>query len=290
MIFSSVSSLAAGWSYVMNVNVLSSKNSDLLGIAGNNIFYGRREFTQTYITDYGFSSIVIAPVPKHNVPFPRNFADQYVSLMKYSNRNIAISHLREHGLTSITMEPLISSTYDYDRYRTFRYVNKDYFCNISVTWEPSIETFVLPNYRMAGFNGLTNYTLSSVNNYVEMCGLVLCSSLNTYMCILPPFFDDSNKVTITSMKVVAASRLAENDVRIPTTLSSDYSVLDPSYYEFSNVIKIVENEPYNIAEFNLRKPVSNLITFGIYKLPEKVNPSSGYNVLDALFNGDTILG
>ncbi|XP_065204010.1 uncharacterized protein LOC135834100 [Planococcus citri] len=286
--FLAVSSVVAGWSYVMNVNILSSKNSDLLGIAGNNIYYGRREYSQTYVADYGFSAIVIAPVPKHNAPFPRNFADQYVSLMKYSNRAIPISHLREHALTSISMEPLINS--NYERVRTFRYVNKEFFCNISITWEPSIDSFGFPGYRMAGFNGLTNYTLSSINNYVEMCGLILCSSLNTYMCLLPPFFDDSSKVTITSMRIVAASRLAVDDVRIPITLSSDYTVLNPSYYEFTNVIKIVENEKYNIAEITLKKPVSHLISFGIYKFPEKVNPTPNYNVVDAFFNGDTIFG
>lgn len=272
----------------MNVNVLSAKNSDILGVAGNNIFFGRRESTQTYMVDYGFHTIVVAPVPKRNAPFPQNFADQFFTLSKYYNRKKHYTYLIEHTMTSMNMELVFDKFNDYEK--TYRFITDDFYCNITMTWEPSKYTYGLPGYRMAAYAGLTNYSLSSTNNYAEMCGLIQCSSKITFMCIVPPLFDDSSRVTISSLKVIAATRVATTDVRIPITLNSDLTVLDPSNYYYRNFMKESGGQKYNIAEITLRKPVSNLVSFGIYKLPDKANPSASYSIMDTMFNADTVFG
>lgn len=272
----------------MDVNLLTSKSSDTLGAAGNNIFFGRRELTQTYMIEYSSSNVVIAPVPKLGKAFPYEYATQYLTLLPYGNTKKHYSYQIEHVMSSIKMESL------YNRYneqtRMFYFATPEFYCNITLEWEPSMMASGLPGYRMAAFNGLNNYTLASIDNYVEMCGLIQCSASSDTICFLPPVFEDTAKVTIKSLHVTAASRMGINDIRIPITLKSDFTVWDPSYYEYENYIKVIDEQEYNIVEMHLKKPVSNLVAFGVYKLPEKINPANSYGLFDIILNTDMVFG
>lgn len=270
----SAPSAEAGWSYALDVNVLVASLPISTSYAGTNIFFGRNEQLSTYMTEYRGSKIIIGVVPRNGAKCI-DVLVQENGLQKYSAYGSKErTFMTDYALNSTTTKSLFDSSNKQEQMglqkNQFIYHNRNFKCTISVMWKNGNITEA-PNFQLLGYSGPDSYTIASVNNYVEMCGLVLCSSQVSGRCENPTQLDDAAKITFVSLNIVATSN-ANTSVTIPTTLNSELLSFTSSEFSYSNFITEVHGKDVNVIEMNLKKPSSNLISFGIYTLPLRSKP------------------
>lgn len=273
----------------MDVNLLAASLPFNATSVSSNIFFGRNGDLSTYIMDYGFSKIIIGAVPKNGAKcIDADILD--TALPKYSAygpketvfaTEAVLNSTTTKSLFNITPELHQNSLKDLQK-NNFHYSDTNFDCSISVVWKNNNVT-VKPNYKLLGYSGITSYTIASINNYVEMCGLIMCSKKQDKYCEIPPEFEDTSKITIISLNIVAISR-KNTTVIVPITLNDELMSINAAKFSFSSFTSNVNGHGLNIVEMNLKKPTDNLVTFSVLTLPEKSTPmKTNYPPLNLLY-------
>ncbi|XP_065204542.1 vanin-like protein 1 [Planococcus citri] len=281
--FLTASSVEFGWSFALDVIVLSSSNPYPKYTIGTNVYFGRLQGTRTYIKPFRTSTIIISPVPINPHLTSPQYPDEYRSLQKYTPRNARpTSFLVEHVLNRMTTKPLIMFK---NNTSNFTYKKATFECNISASWK---QPGFIPNYQFIAYAGLNNYSVAAINNYVEICGLVLCSRTTYSSCLQPAYFEDALKMVFESVNVSTRSTSLDS-VRIPTAFDSNLVALDGSNFHFSSHHEEYGGKIVNCVDMRLKHSRANLHTFGVYKFSSKSTPISYFNQFDNVMNLDMIM-
>lgn len=268
----------------MNSIVLTASLSSSLAVLGTNIYFGHRESTQSYVKNYGFSKIIVAPVPKDRSVPQQPYPTMFNNLIAYSpSAQKEFIFLVEHKIKEVTLKSLFAP--NNQPTATFQYESIGYACNISVAFVDTHSHW--PNYKLLAFSGLTNFSINALNNYVEMCGIVLCADSFDNLCHLPPRFKDSSQILFTSVNISAIS-YAPDEVRIPSTLTSNLTALSNSNFIFSSYTSNLAGKSVNVVDMKLIRPTADLVTFGIYKLIRSTYPISEFDFYDYEMNQDIV--
>lgn len=271
-------SIDSGWSYALDVVVLSSTIPFPENNPGTNIYFGRRLGTSTYVKPFQRSKIIVAPVPKNLLQQTPEYPDVYDSLPKYTPGNRRQSwYLVEPIQDRMITEPIVVVN---KTNASFSYEDVTFQCNISVSWKHS-ESFI--NYQFVAYSGLNNYSVASINNHAEICGISLCSKNSVSSCQMPPSFNDASKLAFLSVNISTRSAFPDA-VRIPIASDSYLAALNGSNFDFDSRIEDSFGETWNHVDMKLEYPIANLMAFGVYKLPSKSHPIPNFNLVDFTLN------
>lgn len=265
--------MGAGWSYAMNVPLLFADQPVKPGsIGGSGIYNGRSDPIKILIKEHLDTRILIANVPKPGARRPiqnafdfnfdyflpdKNFENSAFifdsAIPFYQSRSLAVSQLSSHD--------------------TFTHTDKNFTCSVQVSWtmQSNFHSF-RSTYEFLSYSGLRTFSMASINNHVEACGLTLCNRYDNGAFRTPPHFQDSASVTITSINIFSISTTATMATVIPSTLDKNLHPLNVEYFTFNTRLVAFNGTERLAVNMNLIKPVSGLVTFGLYKLPEIIKP------------------
>lgn len=268
----------------MDVNLLAAGyNCPQMTGGGSGIYAGTKGPLVVIMPQQSGTKLLIANVPKKNVDSSvlQYFMELEEELLEKNNnkRNSLILSddktvnmfndmklLQDLSLRSFELQPLELTDGETITNR-LSYENQDFSCSIEVTWKSKYRNCTdYANYKMIAYSGNRNFSVASVN-HIEACGLILCSEKNISSCgILPDFNYKPSGVEVQSIKISAKSYNVSS-IPVPSTLDSSLYPLHVSDFTFrSSIVKENEKEFYSI-EMDLVKPITNLITFAVYKLP-----------------------
>lgn len=160
---------------------------------------------------------------------------------------------------------------DEDQYDTltasFEYERNGFECTVTVSWRNENNN-VTTDYNMFAYSGTRTFG-GFMDAHVETCGLT--SYAPPAADGLPFLHYDPPKdlATITSIAIVARTPDV-GPLPIPVTLDTRSYPLADEYYTFSKRAVTVGQRTVLEINMELSKPVANLVTFGIYKLPARV--------------------
>jgi len=113
-----------------------------------------------------------------------------------------------------------------------------------------------------------------VDAHIETCGLTTYkpggAAPGHYGGAVVYYDPPKDLVTITGITIAARSPDL-GTLPIPSTLDTNSYPLANDYYTFSKRTVTVGKRKMLEINMELSKPVANLVTFGIYKLPRRVN-------------------
>lgn len=273
-----------GWSYASDVVVLTSSGPYPTYTKGTNIYFGRRLGMRTFVKPFRTSNIIIAPVPKKRCQGTPEYPNEFRSLKEYIPNKIRQSwFLVDHIYDRMMTNPLITG---HENSATFKYKRATFECVITASWE---SFGLLPNYKFVAYSGPNNYSVSSMNNYIEICGIALCSSFSGHSsCQQPPRFEDASQLNFVSINISTSSTILDS-IRIPAAADSNLVAIDATNFDFTSRTEDNFGEMVNHADMMLKRPNVNLLAFGIYKFPSKATPIINYNQYDNMINLDVIM-
>lgn len=162
---------------------------------------------------------------------------------------------------------------------SFEYKNDGFECAMTVSWRNENNNNETTDYSMFAYSGTRSFG-GFMDAHIETCGLTAykrrggnrgnsgfaSSNSNTVVYYDPP----KNLVTITSIAIAARSPDL-GVLPIPSTLDAHSYPLTNDHYTFSKRTVTVGDRKMLEIHMELTKPVANLITFGIYKLPRRTS-------------------
>ncbi len=221
--------------------------------------------------------ILISDVPKRNtLTFPvTSNVEELSTLGSTFNNSLFITDTSLDDFENRTLFENFTAMSNGLSQSEFWSTNQDFACTVKAVWKQNQNLGNRSEFKFFSFSGLRNFTTASGQNYVEACGLTLRTKYEngTYKDI--PNFEDASAVTILSVNIFATSRTTAPIV-IPSTLDNNLYPLNITYFTFDSFIENYQGNDLNIINMNLIKPVSNLVTFAFYKLPEKCNPDPDF--------------
>lgn len=280
-------SVQAAWAYSMDVNLLASGyNCPEMMSGGSGIYAGTKGPLVVIMPQQSGTKVLISKVPKKNIDstFLQYFLELEEELFEKNtkrnsfilsnDKNVGVFNdmkfLQDLSLRSFEIQPLQFTENELVINR-LTYENDNFSCHIEVTWKNEKKNnYDYSNYKMIAYSGNRNFSTASVN-YIEACGLILCAESKINTCgIIPDFHSRKSYLKVLSVKISAKSYNVSS-IPVPSTLDSSLYPLDVSDFTFSSsIIKENDKEFYSI-EMNLIKPISNLITFAVYKLPTQAS-------------------
>lgn len=276
----------------MDVNLLAAgyNNPSMTG-GGSGIYAGTKGPLVVIMPQNAGTKLLIATVPKKNVDslpldyfieleeelFEKN-SHKRNSLILSDDKTVSVFNdmkfLQDLSLQSFDIQPLAESAGATQIHTNhLSYENESFCCNLEVTWQSEAKFSDFSSYKMVAYSGNRNFSLASVN-HIEACGLILCAENSISSCgIMPDLNLKNTDVKILSIKISAKSFNVAS-IPVPSTLTSSLYPLDVADFTFnSSIVKENDKEYYSI-EMHLVKPVTNLITFAVYKLPS--DPSNAH--------------
>ncbi len=273
----------------MDVNLLAAGYNCPQNMGGGSgIYAGTKGPLVVIMPQQSGTKLLIATVPKKKVDtsliqyfleweeelFEKN-SQKRNSLILSNDDSVSVFNdmkfLQDLSLPSFEIRPL-ELTQEEAVVNRLSYQNDEFSCDIEVTWRNEVKNSKnFTNYKMIAYSGNRNFSVASVN-HIEACGLILCAENATSSCgIVPDFNLKKSNVKVLSIKISAKSYNVSS-IPVPSTLDSSLYPLDVSDFTFrSSIVKENDKEFYSI-DMNLVKPITNLITFAVYKLPSE--PSS----------------
>lgn len=284
-------STQAAWAYSMDVNLLAAGyNCPQMTGGGSGIYAGTKGPLVVIMPQKSGTKLLIAKVPKKNtdssvLQYLFELEEEFMEKKNTKRNSLILSDdktvtrfndmkfLQDLSLRSFELQPL-ELTDDETTTNRLSYENQNFTCSIEVTWKnkyPNNSDYT--NYKMIAYSGVRNFSTASVN-HIEACGLILCSEDNITSCgILPDFNLKPSNIEVQSIKISAKSYNVSS-IPVPSTLDSSLYPLDVSDFTFrSSIMKENDKEFYSI-QMELIKPVTNLITFAVYKLPSDPSTKS----------------
>lgn len=155
---------------------------------------------------------------------------------------------------------------------SFEYEKDGFECTMTVSWrnENNNDT---TDYNMFAYSGVRSFG-GFMNAHIETCGLTAYRSGSTAVAstaaaaaAVVPLDPPKDPVIITAITISARSPDLDT-LPIPSTLNSSSYPLTNDYYTFSKRTVTVGRRKMLEVNMELSKPVANLVTFGIYKLPQ----------------------
>lgn len=156
---------------------------------------------------------------------------------------------------------------------SFQYERDGFECAMTVRWrnENNNDT---TEYNMFAYSGTRTFS-GFVDAHVETCGLTTykqgdAAAAGHYGGAVVYYDPPKDLVTITGITIAARSPDL-GTLPIPSTLDTSSYPLANDYYTFSKRTVTVGKRKMLEINMELSKPVANLVTFGIYKLPRPVH-------------------
>lgn len=239
---------------------------------GSGIFAGMSDPLKFVMEEHYDSKILISKVPKQLSPIILPPLKNQINQNQILNFNDS-AFIIDDKLSYYTNQSILQNlTHNSDDLfiNKFNHTNENYTCIIQAVWIVNSNITAQSEYKFMSYAGKRNFSTASINNYIEACGLTLCRKSSNGSCLEPPFFDDALSITLTSLDIFAASTV--DAIVIPSTLDGSLYPLRVSHFTFSKTKARTGNHESIIVNMNLIKPITNLITFGFYKLPNVSNP------------------
>lgn len=293
-VFFLAASTQAAWAYSLDVNLLAAGyNCPQMTGGGSGIYAGMQGPLVVIMPQRMGTKLLIATVPKKNVDssmlqyfleleeelLEKNTAKRN-SLILSNDKTVNIFNdmkfLQDLSLPSFEVQPLepeFSSDGDGNIITNrLSYENNGFFCNIEVSWKSKARNNDYKNYKMIAYSGDRNFSVAS-RNHIEACGLILCNQENpSSTCIVPDFDLKNSSVEVQSIKISAKSYHNMASIPVPSTLNASMYPLDVADFTFrSSIVEEGGKEFYSI-EMNLIRPITDLVTFAVYKLPSDPSP------------------
>lgn len=149
---------------------------------------------------------------------------------------------------------------------TFAYERDGFECAMTVSWrnENNNET---TDYNMFGYSGTRTFG-GYMDAHIETCGLTAYTPAAAPAAAAVVYYDPpKDLVTITAIAITARSPDL-GTLPIPSTLDARSYPLANDHYTFTKRTVTVGKRKMLEVNMELSKPVANLVTFGIYKLPQ----------------------
>ncbi|XP_025418126.1 vanin-like protein 2 isoform X3 [Sipha flava] len=282
-------SVQAGWAYTNDVNLIASGYSmPAMSGGGSGIYAGRDGPLVMVMPDRPGTQIIVSRVLKRKFPDSecqskkcsidssyRTFVSDYL-VLPYGKENSAPSSNRPSDLRFFTdnsfrnfyVKTMRSEDPDADQddtlTATFAYERDGFECAMTVSWrnENNNET---TDYNMFGYSGTRSFG-GFMDAHIETCGLTAYKPAAASAAVV--YYDPpKDLVTITAIAITARSPDL-GTLPIPSTLDARSYPLTNDHYTFSKRTVTVGKRKMLEVNMELSKPVANLITFGIYKLPQ----------------------
>lgn len=239
---------------------------------GSGIFAGKSDPLKLIMEEHYDSKILISKVPKQlsSITLPPLKSQINQNVKSNFNDSVFIVDDKLSYYTNRSISQNITYNSDDLFMNKFNHTNENYTCTIEAVWTINSNKSTQSEYKFMSYAGNRNFSTASINNYVEACGLTLCHKSSNGSCLEPPFFYDAFSITMISLDIFAVSTV--DAIVIPSTLDGSLHPLGVSHFMLSKSKARIGNHESIIVNMNLIKPVSNLITFGFYKLPEVSNP------------------
>lgn len=157
----------------------------------------------------------------------------------------------------------------------FEYERDGFECAVTVGWrnENNNET---TDYNLFAYSGTRSFG-GFMDTHIETCGLTTykpkaddATSAAGFGQIVVPYDPPKGLVTITSINIAVRSPNTPDTLPIPITLDTRGYPLTNDYYTFDKRTVTVGKRKMLEINMSLSKPVANLVTFGIYKLPAQL--------------------
>nr|XP_018907025.1 PREDICTED: vanin-like protein 2 isoform X2 [Bemisia tabaci]XP_018907026.1 PREDICTED: vanin-like protein 2 isoform X2 [Bemisia tabaci] len=291
--FLTATSVEAGWAHSMNVNLLASGiRNPATGNGGSGIYNGSGGPLAVTVPLTEDSVLLTAQVPIK----PTKHAQTKCSYFSYSSAHSNIGKTEQVGridsprqrqyikseyfgdlllkkdpsLSSMSSELLEPDSLDPSSI-IYSYHKNDlpgFISSISVKWRVDLPLGnSTPRYRMVSFNGLRPFG-DVRNESVGVCGVVACGDETFDSCgeVLP--LDSAPKIIFESIEL----RVKSDSLTLgylPITMDFGLKPLPPSVFKFSKeYVHSNQTEPVCIVKMALIKPVQDLFSFAIYKIPD----------------------
>lgn len=148
---------------------------------------------------------------------------------------------------------------------SFTYERDGFECAVTVSWRNENNNLTT-DYNMFAYSGTRSFG-GFMEAHVETCGLTAYKPSSTAAANAVVAYDPPRDLaTITAITIVARSPGLDT-LPIPSTLDTRGYPLSNEHYTFNKRIVTVGKRKTIEMNMELTKPVANLITFGIYKLP-----------------------
>ncbi|XP_025191100.1 vanin-like protein 1 isoform X3 [Melanaphis sacchari] len=290
-------SVQAGWAYTNDVNLIAaSYNAPSMGGGGSGIYAGQDGPLVMFMPDRPGTQILLSRVLKRQY---NNCATQPQkcsidsSFQTFMSNNLVLPYGKEkcpsninrpsdfryfadssfkyfHVATMRSADPDAEQAND-TLSATFQYERDGFECAMTVRWrnENNNDT---TDYNMFAYSGTRTFS-GYVDAHIETCGLTTYKPADAaaghqggaFVYYNPP----KDLVTITGITIAARSSDL-GTLPIPSTLDTSSYPLANDYYTFSKRTVTVGKRKMLEINMELSKPVANLVTFGIYKLPRPV--------------------
>lgn len=152
---------------------------------------------------------------------------------------------------------------------SMEYERNGFHCVVTVSWQNENNNDTT-EYNMFAYSGIRSFG-GFLDAHVETCGVtsykppdVVSNTVGgTVVYYNPP----KNLATIRSISIVARTPDV-GTLPIPITMDTHSYPLTTDFYTFSKRTTVFSKQKMLEVKMELSKPVNNLITFGIYKLPD----------------------
>lgn len=148
---------------------------------------------------------------------------------------------------------------------SFAYERDGFECAMTVSWRNENNND-MTDYNMFAYSGTRSFG-GFLDAHIETCGLTAYHSTGPTTAAFVPLDPPKDLVTITAITIAARSPDLTT-LPIPSTLDTSSYPLTNDYYTFSKRTVTVGQRKMLEINMELSKPVVNLVTFGIYKLPQ----------------------
>ncbi|VVC33943.1 Hypothetical protein CINCED_3A002730 [Cinara cedri] len=286
-------SVQAGWAYANDVNLIAAGYNDpkMCG-GGSGIYAGKDGPLVMYMPDRAGTHIILSRVPKrryHNNNGgqsynKRSISSTYLTFMSdylvlpygkeknlpNSNRPSDLRFFADNSFKYFNVAAMRSADPDTSQDETltatFEYKRDGFECAMTVSWlnENNNDTTC---YDMFAYTGTKRFGI--LNMHIETCGLTAYKQSGPGGGAIVHYDPPKDMVTITAIAIRARSTNLDT-LPIPSTLDARNYPLASDHYTFGHRTVNVAAGKRKMLQIDmvLSKPVANLVTFGIYKLPQ----------------------
>ncbi|XP_050528694.1 vanin-like protein 2 isoform X2 [Daktulosphaira vitifoliae] len=285
-------SVQSGWAYSNDVNLIAAGyNTPSMSVGGSGIYSGRDGPLVMVMPDRQGTQILLSKVLKRRLPdsnlkssseckidktFMTFLADYLVipyGSEKFPTNKNRPSDLRFFldGSFKYFQVETMESEYDQDEILTasFSYEQDGFACAMTISWRNENNN-VSTDYNMFAYSGDRTFG-GFLNAHIETCGLTLYKYKEHFSGGVTYYNPAKNLVTITAIDIVARSSDLTT-VPIPTTLNMSSYPLTSDFFTFAkHTVSTDDGQKMQEIHMQLSKPVADLVSFGIYKLPRDMS-------------------
>ncbi|XP_050438268.1 vanin-like protein 1 isoform X2 [Adelges cooleyi] len=283
-------SVQSGWAYTNDVNLIAAGyNTPSMSVGGSGIYAGRDGPLVMVMPDRPGTQILLSRVLKRQFPDPDTICKSKCSIdktfMTFMSDGLVLPYGKEKCPININrpsdLRFFMDKSFKYFHVETMRseleqddtltasmeYEQDGFACAMTVSWRNENNN-ATTDYNMFAYSGRRTFG-DFLSAHVETCGLTAYKYRDSSAGGGGVSYYDPPKslVTITAIDIVARTSDLTTAV-IPTTLNTASYPLTNDYFTFAKrTVAAEDGRKVLEVSMQLCKPVANLITFGLYKLP-----------------------